>query len=304
MDWQSLSWMHKPFIDRGVSQLKEPLSQVNFTNFLIWNRERAYEVHLTEEAVYLRYRKTGRYVYLYPLLLKKAFANPLAYLTAHLSLPITFLGIDDFQCQEMWRHYENIVLVHTETEDDYLYSIDQLIRLDGQAYRSKRNMLSQFKERYDFHYETMQTEHLPLVKKFLHHWFLQQKSQETENEILGAYDLLDQYDQLDLSGALLWVKDKLVAWTLGEALNRETIIIHFEKALTGYRGAYQAINQMYLERECASFLMVNRQQDLGIPGLKKAKESYHPIKKLKKYVCTLGPETTKKALLLENEPLA
>jgi hypothetical protein len=78
-----------------------------------------------------------------------------------------------------------------------------------------------------------------------------------------------------------------VAYTVAEALTDETVVIHFEKGDTQYKGIYQAINQMFLAHSAGNFLLVNREQDLNDPGLRKAKLSYQPVKFLQKYRVTL-----------------
>jgi hypothetical protein len=82
------------------------------------------------------------------------------------------------------------------------------------------------------------------------------------------------------------VEDIIVAYTIAEPLDEETVVIHFEKGCPAHKGIYQAINQMFLESLEGRFRLVNREQDLGDPGLRKAKLSYHPVAYNKKfYVC-------------------
>jgi hypothetical protein len=90
-----------------------------------------------------------------------------------------------------------------------------------------------------------------------------------------------------LGGAIL-VDGAMAAYTVAEALTNETVVIHFEKGNTRYKGIYQAINQMFIAHSARHFSLVNREQDLGDPGLRKAKQSYHPAEFLKKYRVTLN----------------
>jgi hypothetical protein len=95
--------------------------------------------------------------------------------------------------------------------------------------------------------------------------------------------LLDHFEGLDLRGALIRIDGKPVAFTIAEALDDRTAVIHLEKAVKGYTGLYQAVNKLFSERSLGEFELVNREQDLGIEGLRKAKESYFPLRMLKKY---------------------
>ena len=104
----------------------------------------------------------------------------------------------------------------------------------------------------------------------------------TENEAINK--VLDSW--LDLSnhifGYILFVNDNIVGYTIGEKQDKENIIIHFEKALYDVRGAYPAINKLTLQN-MLQYKIVNREQDLGIEGLRRAKEEYNPIGFIKKY---------------------
>jgi hypothetical protein len=95
---------------------------------------------------------------------------------------------------------------------------------------------------------------------------------------------LQQFDQIrGLTGGAIRVQGKVVAYTVAEPVSDDSIVIHFEKGNTAYKGVYQAINQMFLEAQAAEFEYVNREQDLGEEGLRKAKLSYNPAFMLKKF---------------------
>jgi len=100
--------------------------------------------------------------------------------------------------------------------------------------------------------------------------------------------IFKSWDQLSgtLGGAIL-VDGVMAAYTVAEALTNDTVVIHFEKGDTQYKGIYQAINQMFIAHSARHFSLVNREQDLSDPGLRKAKQSYHPVEFLQKYRVTL-----------------
>jgi hypothetical protein len=84
-------------------------------------------------------------------------------------------------------------------------------------------------------------------------------------------------------GGVLMVDDLIVAYTIAEKLDEDTVVVHYEKGCPDYKGVYQAINQMFLENLDGNFKWVNREQDLGEEGLRQAKLSYNPVGFLKKY---------------------
>jgi hypothetical protein len=97
---------------------------------------------------------------------------------------------------------------------------------------------------------------------------------EAENTAIKT--VFENYDYLRVAGGVVYVDDKLEAFTLAERLSRDTAVVHFEKANPEIEGLYQVINQWFCKEALGSFKFVNREQDLGIPGLRKAKGSYHP----------------------------
>ena len=99
------------------------------------------------------------------------------------------------------------------------------------------------------------------------------------------------FEELALSGGLLRVDGKPVAFTVGEEINPEVYLLHFEKALNGYEGLYAAINHEYAAKNLENYRYINREEDLGIEGLRKAKLSYNPAILLEKYSATLRSET-------------
>ena len=111
--------------------------------------------------------------------------------------------------------------------------------------------------------------------------------EEDENlseEKIAIYEALDNFNELNYTGGLLCVDDKCVAYTFGEKLNSDTLVIHIEKANVEYEGSYQAINNLFLKECFDDIKFVNREQDLGILGLRKAKESYKPHHMVKKSI--------------------
>ena len=96
-------------------------------------------------------------------------------------------------------------------------------------------------------------------------------------------EMLTHFQALGVRGAMIEVNGKVEAVTLGEPLNPETFVIHIEKANGALVGIYQTINQAFCAKEATDFKYVNREQDLGVPGLRKSKESYHPCQMIKKY---------------------
>ncbi|MGC8912369.1 MAG: phosphatidylglycerol lysyltransferase domain-containing protein [Thermoplasmata archaeon] len=96
---------------------------------------------------------------------------------------------------------------------------------------------------------------------------------------------MKDYSALEFIGFAVLLDGDVIGFTIGEQLNRETVVVHFEKGDYRYPGIYQYINQKFADAMLGKFKYINREQDLGIPGLRKAKESYHPIAMVEKFTC-------------------
>jgi len=170
---------------------------------------------------------------------------------------------------------------------DYVYETENLRTLSGNRYRQNRRWLNKFLENYDYEFKILTENEVNLVKKLQLEWCVLRQCEDDESlkeEELAIYDALDNYSTLGFKGALICVDDKCAAYTFGEMLNSDTLVIHVEKAHMDYEGAYQAIGNLFLKNLFKNVLYVNREQDLGVPGLRRAKESYKPLRMEKKSI--------------------
>jgi hypothetical protein len=108
------------------------------------------------------------------------------------------------------------------------------------------------------------------------------------DEYRAIRQLLEHYEQLDVTGAAVRVDGAVQAFSMGEALSPDTAVIHVEKAMPDIEGLYQVMNQWFCRDQLGGFDYVNREQDLGVPGLRKAKLSYHPHHMVKKFRVPVG----------------
>ncbi|UCD02537.1 MAG: DUF2156 domain-containing protein [Promethearchaeota archaeon] len=145
--------------------------------------------------------------------------------------------------------------------------------------------LHKFLDNYEYVFQLLTANHVEKCRELQLEWCIMRAC--TEDESLEAeqdaiYEALDNFETLGFSGGLLCVEDKCAAYTFGEMLNERTLVIHIEKAHAEYQGSYQAINNLLLKNCCVDAIYVNREQDLGIEELRRAKESYKPLRMIKK----------------------
>lgn len=170
---------------------------------------------------------------------------------------------------------------------DYVYDKEEILNLVGNKYRQNRRWLQKFLSNYNYDFKLLTTDLVEKCKELQLEWCVIRAC--TEDESLEAeqdaiYEALNNFSSLGFSGGLLCVDDKCAAYTFGEMLNDNTLVIHIEKAHAEYEGAYQAINNLFLKNCFKDAIYVNREQDLGIEGLRRAKESYKPIRMVKKSI--------------------
>lgn len=169
---------------------------------------------------------------------------------------------------------------------DYIYSVSKMATLSGKKYHSKRNHIKRFMDN-DWSYEPITSENIAECLAMSKDWCRENdcsNDKSKSNEYQAIQHAINHFETLELIGGVLRVSSKVVAYTIGERLNSDTIIIHIEKAFTDIQGAYPAINQLFIQSVEADYTYVNREEDLGVEGLRKAKLSYKPEILLEKYV--------------------
>ncbi len=182
----------------------------------------------------------------------------------------------------LWESAEGLRMTAEETPEhsDYIHAYADLAFLKGPKYHKKKNLLNQFLKNYDFRYVRFDADVVARTLQMQENWCewrdcASMEALAAENRVIA--NILGRWDRLTgLMGGGLIVDNEMAAYTVAEMLSEDTLLIHFEKGSPGVKGAYQAINQMFLADLDQPVAYVNREQDLGDPGLRKAKMSYHP----------------------------
>ena len=190
------------------------------------------------------------------------------------------------------RKNQDFQILNLECRDDrnnwdYVYDKQNLLTLPGNSFRQKRRWLNKFLTTYDHEFHFITEEWLEHCKQLQIEWCDMNECQSNEDlqeEQNAIFEALDNFTALSLSGGLILIDEKSIAYTIGEKLNPNTMVIHFEKAYIDYEGSYQAINNLFAKNCCKDVEYVNREQDLGIEGLRRAKEAYKPHHMVKKYI--------------------
>ena len=174
---------------------------------------------------------------------------------------------------------------------DYVYSARDLIRLSGRKYHRKKNHLNRFLREYRFEYRNLDMELVECFLDMQEKWCQMKECVEKPellSEDFAIHRALTYFEELDFKGGAIQIDSRIEAFSLGEPLNDNTAVIHIEKANPEIPGLYTAINQFFCSNACSGMEYINREQDLGLEGLRKAKESYYPHHMVKKY--TISPK--------------
>ncbi len=293
--FKSLTLEDKSIINQYFREAQPRTSESTFTNLFIWRD--CYEVQwaIVEGLLVI---KPGQYDETWILQpygdykncdLRAAFSQLDAYFSAQ-GLPLVMRAVTEEFAAWLEAEYPGMFYLEDERDlADYLYLGEDLRELKGRKYHSKRNHLSNFRKNHpDYVYEPITADMLDEVWQYLMDWCDQKAcggslDQGLHCEQKAIREALQYFEQLDYKGAVIRLDGKITAFTLGEKLNNDTVVVHVEKANGEITGLYSAMNQEFLLHEWPDVQYVNREEDTGAEGLRKAKLSYHPIELVKKY---------------------
>ena len=292
---------HKKLFDEYFQKYPPENSEFTFTNLFMWRKYYNFLFMEFKEHLILfsnDYLKNRRkpintdpkdYIYFFPPIgpnpdeiIIELFEN---------NSNIEIHRVPEKICKRLTQNekFNKLNMDHLEDRNnwDYVYNKEEILNLAGNKYRQNRRWLQKFLNNYDYDFKVITGDLVEKCKELQLEWCIiractEDESLEAEQEAI--YEALNNFDKLGYSGGLLCVEDKCAAYTFGEMLNDGTFVIHIEKAHMEYDGAYQAINNLFLKSCCADVIYVNREQDLGIEGLRRAKESYKPVRMIKKSV--------------------
>lgn len=178
-------------------------------------------------------------------------------------------------------------LIEDPINSDYVYLADKLIKLSGNKYHRKKNHLNRFIKNYDFEYRNFCPELIHSVLSLQETWCEFKDCYEDDNlfhEDNAVCDALTNYQVLGFKGGAILIDGHVQAFSFGELLNPDTAVVHIEKANPEIDGLYTAINQRFCASAWTNVKYVNREQDLGLEGLRQAKQSYYPHHMINKWI--------------------
>jgi len=269
---------------------------LSFSNLCSWRFLYNTKFAVKDGFLLLKFRADGKPVYMMPIGngdLKKVLDELIedARQEGH---PFCLLGICEGMCAEL----EAIMpgkFRFTADRDyaDYLYLRTDLATLAGKKFQAKRNHVNKFKRTYNYEYTPITPDRIQECLDLEAEWCKANNCDQHEgtgNERRALVYALHHFEELGLTGGILHVDGRIAAFTFGMPINRDTFGVHVEKADTRIDGAYAMINHEFANHIPEQYVYLNREEDLGIEGLRKAKLSYQPVVILEKHVACLKEE--------------
>lgn len=258
--------------------------EYTFTNLCIWGRQKV--TYMGGYALFFSQfdRKT-----VYPFPAGTGDIRPILDAIIHdasvRGIPCCITGLNQGDITTIEQLYPGKFRFQCDRESfDYVYNIDDLADLNGKKYQKKRNHVNRFRALHpQWRVEPLSRENIPSVQEMLGQWFeLRQQEDPTAGfnmEKLALERALKHYEELKLDGLVLFDGDRILACSIASRLSSDTFDVHFEKAREDADGAYAAINQafaQYLRKKYPDIRYLDREEDMGLEGLRKAKLSYYP----------------------------
>jgi len=255
-----------------------------FANSLLWSRHYPVTFAVIENTLVFRSLSQGE-AYTYPVGAKEDVKKAIDYLiqyTSERDVPFVMYHITAEQFENLERWYpDKFEIEYNRDIADYVYESEKLATLAGKKLHSKRNHINRFKATHEnWRYESMTEENLEECFQMALKWRNDNNCDEDHDknaEMCVTLNSLRLFKELELVGGILRVDGQIVAFTMGEPISEDTFVVHIEKAFADIQGAYPMINQQFVEHECSKYKYINREEDTGAEGLRKAKLSYRPV---------------------------
>lgn len=265
-------------------------SDNTFTNIVCWNHYAHYEYAYSRGNILLSSTIGDKTTFRPPIgPSDETLLHELIRLAVDFGDDVPLVLIDTEAREWLLEVFPGLELREDPDYAEYVYLSSMLAELPGKEYVTIRHQLNKFRRNCAPVVEPIGQENLGEVRKFLIEWCEWKDCDGKEflaNEKDAVLFAIAHFDRLGLSGLAIRVQGKMGAISLYEPLNRDTAVIHFEKGLPDCEGIYKAINMETAQILHRSFPYINRESDMGVPGLREAKLRYHPDHKVLVYSAT------------------
>ncbi len=257
-----------------------------FANVYLWSRQYPVKWAIVENSLDFKSEDEAHLAFAYPAGqpedVKKAVEWLMKYCKER-GVPFQMYNLTPDQFAQLDQWYPGRFQIEYDRDSaDYVYESEKLATLSGKKLHGKRNHINKFKKLYEdrWSYEAISDENVEECFQMALKWREENGCEDDPaklGEICVTMNALRLFRELELTGGILRIDGNVVAFTIGEPVCSDTYVVHIEKAFADIEGAYPMINQQFVEHECREYTYVNREEDTGAEGLRKAKLSYRPV---------------------------
>ena len=270
---------HKPVFDAVFKNNPPEISEFTFTNLYSWRSVYGFEVSILDSFIILKSKK-GYFIPLGDGDIKAVMKRIMdksgnIFIRAPETIKILF------------KNDTEIGIEPDRDNSDYLFRVNDLVELHGRKYDGKRNLIKKFKGEHQYKFIEFSAGDISRCLEFEERWCSVKDCDSVEglnNERNAIKEMVSNFSEFNLIAGAIEINNAILGLAIGERLNPDTIVMHVLKADPNTPGLYQVMMHEFLEKRGGVFEYVNLEQDLGIEGLRKSKESYHPIRMVDKYI--------------------
>ena len=279
-DFRPVTLSDRTFFEKHYALYPQTHSDNTFTNMVCWNHYAYYQYAFLEKNLIIASTIDGTTRFRAPIGPRNpALLKNLVSLASKVSDNEPIVLIDPETARWMRRICPGINIVPDRDHFEYVYRATDLAELPGKNYLTIRRQVNKFRKKCSGVTEPLTMENREEVKRFLIEWCEWKGCKGVPvlaHEKEAIFFAVDHFDQLPVQGLIIRVDSRIVAISLFEQLTADTALVHFEKGLSDCEGVYKVINTETARHLASGFTYINRESDLGIPGLREAKTRYHP----------------------------
>lgn len=295
MNFKKLELEDKSLFENYIYPYNFLSCEYSFTTLYIWKDACDIQYTIYKDALIIKKKDfEGNYHFMQPLGYKdedlEVILEELKNYKENNNMKYIFKDLDEEFVEKtkvILINHEKVQIEEDRDNFDYLYESEKLISLSGKKLHKKKNHYNAFVKKYEYEVKEINSkEIIEDVIEVANEWFNknEHKDEILYYENLGIKNILRNIEFLNLKGIATYVDNKVVGFTVGEELNNNLAIIHIEKGDIDYRGIYSFINRTFIMDYFSDVKIINREQDLGIEGMRKAKMAYYPVKLEKKFI--------------------
>jgi hypothetical protein len=290
LNFKPLTIEDKEIFDKYIKPYTFTTCEYSFTNLFIWRNGLDISYCIYNEVLFIKKMDFhGEYHFMQPIGYMKENLKDIVYILKEYkeenNMKYLFKDAEEAFVEDIKAIFgESFTIEEDRDNFDYIYESSKLISLSGKKLHSKKNHYNNFIKNNIYRIAQIDESNIEACKQAAIEWCHNNDCRDyLKHELKAIKELLANIDRLDIIGMVVYVNDKLSAFTIGEKVNSNMAIIHIEKAAADINGLYTFINKTFVETFFNEIPYINREQDLGREGLRKAKLSYYPFKLEPKY---------------------